>query len=268
MLAGRWSGGCSSRTVAGTEPPVCLPRWHSPCAGPTGTPRSGPSRPRPFDARHLGRGGPGGRGRGGEKPVPGLNAAELAAHRKLAGLGLRQLAPTVLVSCTPLDKTLAALRATGYAPVAETADGTVRVEQAPRRRAAAPVPHPRPPLGTRARAKGTPAVVDVSALAARLRAAPPIAPAPGPAGGIPFGTNTDTEEIVADHARLLSLADVRHAIDEGQAVTIEYVAASGSRTVRTLGELDLDPPYLYAWCHLRGDESVFALSRIHGVMPA
>lgn len=46
------------------------------------------------------------------------------------------------------------------------------------------------------------------------------------------------------------------------------MAASGSRTVRTLGELDLDPPYLYAWCHLRGDESVFALSRIHGVMPA
>lgn len=204
----------------------------------------------------------------GEEPAL---LAELAAHRKLAGLGLRQLAPTVLVSRTPLDKTLAALRATGYAPVAETADGTVRVEQAPRRRAAAPVPHPRPPLGTRTRAKGTPAVVDVSALATRLRAAPPIAPAPDPAGGIPFGTNTDTEEIVAGHARRLSLADVRqlaHAIDEGQAVTIEYVAASGSRTVRTLGELDLDPPYLYAWCHLRGDERVFTLSRIHGVMPA
>ncbi|MEV7233201.1 hypothetical protein AB0N06_04200 [Streptomyces sp. NPDC051020] len=83
--------------------------------------------------------------------------------------------------------------------------------------------------------------------------------------------DTDTEEIVAVHARLLSLADVRqlaHVVDEGQAVTSEYVAASGSRTVRTLGELDLDPPYLYAWCHLRGGERVLALSRIHGVMPA
>ncbi|WP_455908532.1 WYL domain-containing protein [Streptomyces massasporeus] len=30
---------------------------------------------------------------------------------------------------------------------------------------------------------------------------------------------------------------------------------------------DLDPPYLYAWCHLRGAERVFTLSRIHTVMP-
>ncbi|OLZ68587.1 hypothetical protein AV521_20825 [Streptomyces sp. IMTB 2501] len=109
----------------------------------------------------------------------------------------------------------------------------------------------------------------MSAPAARLRAAAPIAPAPGPGNGIPFGT--DTEEIVAGYARLLSPADVRqlaHAIDEGQAVTIEYVASSGSRSVRTPSELDLDPPYLYAWCHLRSDERVFTLSRVHGVMPA
>lgn len=61
--------------------------------------------------------------------------AELAAHRKLVGLGLRQLAPTVLISRTSLDKTLTALRAEGYAPVVEAADGTVRVEQTPSRRA-------------------------------------------------------------------------------------------------------------------------------------
>ncbi|MGW3058037.1 helicase-associated domain-containing protein [Streptomyces goshikiensis] len=55
--------------------------------------------------------------------------AELAAHRKLAKLGLRQLAPTVLISRSPLDATLAALRAEGYAPAAESAEGTVRIEQ-------------------------------------------------------------------------------------------------------------------------------------------
>jgi hypothetical protein len=195
--------------------------------------------------------------------------AELAAHRKLAGLGLRQLAPTVLLSRTPLDKTLAAIRGAGYAPVAETADGTVRVEQTRSHRAAAPVPHPRLPGGTGAQAKRSPAVIDLSALAAKLRIAPPFAPEPDPGNGIPFGT--DTEEIIAGYAHLLSLADVRqlaHAIDEGQAVTVEYVAASGSRTVRTLSEIDFDPPYLYAWCHLRDDERVFTLSRIQGVMPA
>ncbi len=197
--------------------------------------------------------------------------AELAAHRKLAALGLRQLAPTVLVGRAPLDKSLAALRSAGYAPVAETADGTVRVEQAHSPR----VPRPRPPggtsghLNTNARTKAASATVDVGALAAALRAAPATAPEPDPVNGIPYGT--DTEEIVAGHARLLSPADVRqlaHAIDEGRKVTIEYVAASGNGTVRTLSGLDLDPPYLYAWCHLRDDERVFALSRVHGVMPA
>ncbi|MEO3852683.1 helicase-associated domain-containing protein [Streptomyces sp. B8F3] len=208
----------------------------------------------------------------GEEPTL---LTELAAHRKLTTLGLRLLAPTVLVSRTPLEETIAALRAAGYAPVAEGADGTVRVDQARRRRAVAPVPPPRKTGGTpRRRSAGvpvarTPATVDLGALAIRLKGAPATPPEPDPGNGVPFGT--DTEEIVAGHARLLSLTDVRqlaHAIDEGRAVTIEYVAASGSRTVRTLSELDLDPPHLYAWCHLRDDERVFTLSRIHGVIPA
>ncbi|MEU4212204.1 helicase-associated domain-containing protein [Streptomyces sp. NPDC026206] len=208
----------------------------------------------------------------GEEPAL---LAELAAHRKLAGLGLRCLAPTVLVSRTPLDETLAALRAAGYAPVAETADGTVRIERVRRRRAAAPVPAPRLPGGssrrrtTGGRAEEAPATPDLRALATRLKAAPPATPQPDPDYGVPF--DSDIEEIIAGSARQLSLTDVRqlaHAVIESQAVTIEYVAASGSRTVRTLSELDLDAPYLYAWCHLRDDERVFTLSRIHGVMPA
>ncbi|SFG07862.1 WYL domain-containing protein [Streptomyces mirabilis] len=114
-----------------------------------------------------------------------------------------------------------------------------------------------------------PAAVDLKTLAARLRAAPPMAPEPDPYNGAPF--DSDTEEIIAGHASRLSLTDVRqlaHAINDGQAVTIEYVAASGSRTVRTRSRLDLDPPYLRAWCRSRDDERVFTLSRVHGVMPA
>ncbi|MFC7259093.1 helicase C-terminal domain-containing protein [Streptomyces lutosisoli] len=211
--------------------------------------------------------------------------AELAAHRGLAKLGLRQLAPTVLISRSPIDTTLAALRAQGYAPVAETAEGTVRIEKARPRRAAAPVPTPR---GTSARDSGriaatraeAPAAVDPSTLATQLLAAPPASPtlgfarAGGPPsepvpfdGGVPFAT--DTEEIVAGWAKRLPYSDIRqlaHAIDAGQAITVEYVATSGSRTVRTLSHLMLDPPYLEAWCHLRDAERVFTLSRIHSVM--
>jgi len=200
--------------------------------------------------------------------------AELAAHRRLAGLGLRRLAPTVLISRSPVDTTLAALRGEGYAPVAETADGTVRIEKARPRRAAAPVPAPR---GTGVRDGGrnaatrtakAPAAIDPDALAAQLLAAPPTTPEPAPFdGGVPFAT--DTEEIVAGWAKRLPYSDVRqlaHAVDAGEPITVEYVATSGSRTVRTLSHLMLDPPYLEAWCHLRNAERVFTLSRIHSVM--
>ncbi|MEV6244634.1 helicase-associated domain-containing protein [Streptomyces sp. NPDC051742] len=201
--------------------------------------------------------------------------AELAAHRGLSALGLRQLAPTVLVSDSPPDKTLAALRDQGYAPVAEAPDGTVRIEKAPPRRAAA-VPAPRKAATKAATGRSTyraaeaSAVADPYAVAARLLTAPPPTPEPDPFGtGVPFGT--DTEEIVAGYAKQLTYADVRqlgHAIDTGMAITAEYVAASGSRTVRTLSRLRLDPPYLEAWCHLRDAERVFTLSRVHCVMPA
>ncbi|MFE1871621.1 helicase-associated domain-containing protein [Streptomyces sp. NPDC059496] len=208
----------------------------------------------------------------GEEPAL---LTELAAHRRLAKLGLRQLAPTVLVSSSPLDTVLAALRAEGYAPAVETADATVRIEKGRPRRAAAPVPTPRRADGGAGRRNAVrhtsrkPATADPNALAARLLAAPSAIPDPDPFGsGGPFGT--DTEEIVAGYAKQLSHTDVRqlaHAIDAGTLLTVEYVAASGSRTVRTLSRLELDPPYIEAWCHLREDERVFTLSRIHGVMP-
>ncbi|WP_124278042.1 helicase-associated domain-containing protein [Streptomyces sp. ADI93-02] len=200
--------------------------------------------------------------------------AELAAHRALAALGLRQLAPTVLVSGSPPDKTLAALRGQGYAPVAEAADGTVRIERVPPRRAAE-VPAPRKATaragtGRSPRRTAEAPAVDPSAVAARLLITPPTVPEPDPFGtGVPFGT--DTEEIVAGYAKHLPYTDVRqlaHAIDTGTAITVEYVAASGSRTVRTLSRLELDPPYLEALCRLRNADRVFTLSRIQGVMPA
>ncbi|MFJ6617352.1 helicase C-terminal domain-containing protein [Kitasatospora sp. NPDC091335] len=208
----------------------------------------------------------------GEEPAL---LAELAAHRKLTQLGLRLLAPTVLISRTPLDKTLAALRSAGYAPVAEKPDGSVRIERAQRPRAANPLPPPRPSAG-RSRAQHADAhttnartTVDLPSLAARLRGAPQDIPEPDPWDNRPY--DSDTEEIIAGYARNLLFTDVRqlaHAVNDGQAITIEYVATSGNTTVRTLSRLELDAPYLHAWCHLRNDERVFTLSRIHGVMPA
>ncbi|WP_084962411.1 helicase-associated domain-containing protein [Thermoactinospora rubra] len=57
--------------------------------------------------------------------------AEIAAHRRLARLGLRLLAPTVLVSAAPADRTLAALRENGYAPVPVPDTGSVEIRRRP-----------------------------------------------------------------------------------------------------------------------------------------
>lgn len=61
--------------------------------------------------------------------------AELAGARSLRQLQLSVLAPTVLGSARPAAETLAALRAAGYAPVGESADGVPLVERVDRRRA-------------------------------------------------------------------------------------------------------------------------------------
>ncbi|MEN8653405.1 helicase C-terminal domain-containing protein [Streptomyces sp. 21So2-11] len=192
--------------------------------------------------------------------------AEIAAHRTLSKLGLRQLAPTVLLSRTSPAKTLEALRAEGYAPVAEAADGTVRIEKPPHLRAThLPLPHPR--RTTTTTPHSTPP--DPLKLASTLLAAPDREPYPDPYNGVPFAT--DTEEILDHYAKDLSLTDRRqlaHAIHEQEPLTIEYVAQSGSHTIRTVSELEFDPPYLYAYCHLREDDRVFTLSRIQAVMPA
>ncbi|MFG1701571.1 helicase-associated domain-containing protein [Nonomuraea sp. M3C6] len=56
--------------------------------------------------------------------------AEIAAHRRLGKLGLRLLAPTVLVSGAGADRTLAALREVGYSPVPVSDTGEITIHRA------------------------------------------------------------------------------------------------------------------------------------------
>ena len=62
--------------------------------------------------------------------------AEIAAAKSLASLGLVVLAPNVLASAVPMEKTLAQLRAAGYAPVGEDESGTTVLERPTSRRTA------------------------------------------------------------------------------------------------------------------------------------
>ncbi len=63
---------------------------------------------------------------------------EISQHRSLRKLGLRRIAPTVVISAKPVAATLEALRAAGYAPALEAETGDTVVERAVQHRAPAP----------------------------------------------------------------------------------------------------------------------------------
>ncbi|WP_405550978.1 helicase-associated domain-containing protein (plasmid) [Streptomyces globisporus] len=65
---------------------------------------------------------------------------EVAATRSLTRLGLRKIAPTVLISTAPPNDTLTALRTAGYTPVLETETGTTVLERTPKERAESQMP--------------------------------------------------------------------------------------------------------------------------------
>lgn len=96
--------------------------------------------------------------------------AEIAAVRSLAPLRLSLLAPTVLASGKPAKDTLAALRAAGYAPVAESAAGDVVVERVEHRRAPSRPRRGRPPAASAGAGAGRQAATDPVKLAEILLA--------------------------------------------------------------------------------------------------
>ena len=57
------------------------------------------------------------------------------------------------------------------------------------------------------------------------------------------------------------------AIDNQAPVRITYQSSSGGVTTRTISDIELVAGLLYAWCHLRDDERVFAVDRVQAVLP-
>ncbi|MGH9062855.1 MAG: helicase-associated domain-containing protein [Acidimicrobiales bacterium] len=99
---------------------------------------------------------------------PGL-LAEVLRARRTAGLGLRQVAPTVLVSRADPAIVLATMRSAGYLPALEGDDGGLVLTRPPARRAAAGV------------APGSSPALDPAGLVAELRASPAGGASPGAA---------------------------------------------------------------------------------------
>ncbi len=200
--------------------------------------------------------------------------AEISAHRSLRAIGLRQVAPTVLVTATGPDATIAALRKAGYLPVPlgdENAPvsvvpagpggpgpGTRRSEQT------SSLAGDRADVALRrwAAEVATQPEEDAAAVAGRLHRGDP-APA--------RGADPALETEIAQGARRLTGSEVRHlahAVAEGESVLLQYRASSGKETIRVVSDLSLLGPSLRGWCHLRRAERFFSLGGILSVAPA
>jgi len=169
---------------------------------------------------------------------------ELLHHPKAGPLGLRRLAPTVLISDTPIEVLLPRLRDLGAAPVVEAADGTVRVTRPDQLRARSP----RDRRTTAAQVRETArAAAVITAIRSGDRAAssrPASSAALSPSG---------------------SLAALREAIELGGAVLIGYVDNHGSASDRIVDPLSVEGGQLTARDHRSNDVRTFAVHRITSV---
>jgi predicted DNA-binding transcriptional regulator YafY len=152
------------------------------------------------------------------------------------------------------------LREVGYFPVPDgVAPGprSAAVRSAPDGRTArVSAAHPR------AAQRRAPEPVDTAALAGELLQRGDTAP-PAPDTGL--GQQLAR---AAAHLRPAELDRLATAVEDGGRVLIDYVSAAGALTRRVICDPDLDGDMLYAWCELRSDERVFAVSRILSVSPA
>ncbi|MFJ3102888.1 helicase-associated domain-containing protein [Streptomyces sp. NPDC086835] len=182
---------------------------------------------------------------------------EILADKRSQGLGLRRLAPTVLAAQSDPGTLLEGLRAMGYAPAAESAEGDVVITRAharrtPPRTPPAPVPEGPPvPDGTLlgAAVKAIRAG-DMAASVVRKPAADEGRPQ---AGELPRTSSAET------------LATVQAAALTGSAVWIGYVNAEGAASQRVIAPVRVEGGFVTAFDHTADEVRTYPLHRITGV---
>jgi hypothetical protein len=170
--------------------------------------------------------------------------AEVLHHPRAASLGLRRIAPTVLVSSIPLDILIPRLRDLGVSPLVESIDGTVHVSRPDRVRAR--------PRGARRTAQAH-LEARLAQVVTAIRAGDRVAAARTPSSPelTPIG----------------SLAALRDAVESGRTVLIGYVDNQGVSTERIVDPVRVDGGWLTARDHRADDVRQFAVHRIRTVNP-
>ncbi|WP_460800288.1 helicase-associated domain-containing protein [Nocardioides pacificus] len=175
---------------------------------------------------------------------------ELLHHPKADSLGLRRIAPTVLVSDTPLDVLLPRLRELGAAPVVEAPDGTVRVARRDLLRA-------RTPRDARSDAR-------TQAMAAAREGAHLTAVITAVRAGDRAGANRPGSTMSASTPSG-ALSALREAVEARATVWIGYLDNHGTSTERVVDPLRVEGGQLTAYDHRSDDTRTFAVHRISGV---
>jgi hypothetical protein len=174
--------------------------------------------------------------------------AEVLAHPIAAALGVRRIAPSVLVSPLELAELLDGLRAAGFAPVAEDAGGGVLDLRPPARRIPA---RPRPPVR-----RWAPTELDgsrLSELVARMRAGDRAAAAPrGAAVRLDANRNGTSA----------TLQLLQGAAQQQRSVWIGYIDASGMATERIVEPVSVGGGILEGYDPAQGGLRRFLLHRI------
>ncbi|MET8942393.1 helicase C-terminal domain-containing protein [Streptomyces sp. NPDC004542] len=182
--------------------------------------------------------------------------SEILADRRAAALRLRRLAPTVLAAPADPATLLEGLRAMGYAPAAESAEGDVLITRAdarrtPPRTAPEPVPDGPPP----------PDATLLSAAIRAIRAGDLAATAPRkPAAGGPVSDGHLPRTGSAE-----TLATMQAAVLTGEALWIGYVNAEGAASQRVIAPIRVEGGFVTAYDHTADEVRTYPLHRVTGV---
>jgi hypothetical protein len=187
--------------------------------------------------------------------------AQVLADRRLASLGLRRLALTVLAGAASTARLLAELRGAGYAPVPEDVTGAPVLVRPRGRRAPArsPVTPPVDPFG--ASRMSSPRLLgiveEIRRGDAAVRAARR-APARLRANGTPLAGGAGAQ------AHTEAIAVLQQAVQERSLVWVGYIDSHGGRTSRLLRAVSIGAGYLRAEDERTDTLHTFALHRITG----
>ncbi len=211
--------------------------------------------------------------------------AEILADRRSAGLRLRRLAPTVLAAQAPPDTLLEGLRAMGYAPAAESAEGDVLVSRPEAQRTpprTPPVPVPEGPpvadatlLGAAVRAiragdlaataPHKPAVASGAGAGSEAGAGAAAGSGAGSRSGAGAGSGSaSTGERLPRTTSADTLATMQAAALTGSNVWIGYVNANGAATQRVIAPVRVEGGFVTAYDHTADEVRTYPLHRITG----